>query len=267
MVEKRSLRTVVAKAHRHLLSRPLVTLAVAAGLVAVAVASAVVVAQIAHASAVPSTQQAVAVRLVQPRRSLMAGTVESVAQSANSFSLKTLRGATVTVAVNDATHYRKLGSGASSFAAPVVGTHVIVVVTKTTAGSLLARTVWIVPKGVALARPAVRRSLMAGTVESVSSPAANSFSLKTLRGATVTVAVNDATHYRKLGSGASNFGALVVGTHVVVVTTRIAAGSLLAKRVLIVPKRLAGRMRRLRGVLSPQLRSLRASGLATAAQI
>jgi hypothetical protein len=109
---------------------------------------------------------------------------------------------------------------------------------------------------------------MAGTVASVNSSAASSFTVKTLRGATVTVTVNDTTHYRKLASGTASFAALAAGTHVVVVATKTTTGSFMAKTVLIVPQRLAG-MRLLRGLLSPQLRllrPLRASGL-VAAQI
>lgn len=149
MVEKRSLRTIVTTMRRLLFARPLVTLAVAAGLVVVAVTAAVVVAQIAQASAVPSSQQALAVRLVRPRRSFMAGTVESAHHAAGSFTVKTLRGATVALTVNGKTHYRKLGSGASNFAALAVGSHVIVVATKTTSGSLMAKRVLIVPQRLA----------------------------------------------------------------------------------------------------------------------
>lgn len=85
-------------------------------------------------------------------------------------------------------------------------------------------------------------NLAAGTVQSVEQP--GSFTLKTLRGATVTVTVSAATIYRERGASSASLADVTAGGHVVIVGTRAADGNLTASRVLIVP---AGQGKRLFG--------------------
>ena len=65
-------------------------------------------------------------------------------------------------------------------------------------------------------------NLAAGTVQSVEQP--GSFTLKTLRGATVTVTVSAATIYRERGASSASLADVTAGGHVVIVGTRAADG-------------------------------------------
>ena len=131
-------------------------------------------------------------------RPLAAGTVQTVDQSAASFTLKTLRGVTVTVTTSASTTYRKRGLTSASLTDVTAGEFVVVMGTKASDGSLAASQVLISLAGFG-SHSFAARPLAAGTVQTVDQSAA-SFTLKTLRGVTVTVTTSASTTYRSAAS-------------------------------------------------------------------